>query len=73
MIDTKSGSMDMYTLKFNRKCQSNVQIDFTTTLILYKGPCFGFPGWSSGKESACQSRAHGFDPWAWKIPYAQGN
>ena len=44
MIDPNSGSMGMYTLKFNRKCQSNDQIDFTTTLILYKGPCFGIPG-----------------------------
>ena len=40
----KRGSKDMCILKCNRKCQSNVQIDFTTTLILYKGPCFGFPG-----------------------------
>ena len=31
-------------LKCNRKWQRKVQIDFTTTSILYKGPCFGFPG-----------------------------
>ena len=29
----KRGSKDMCILKCNRKCQSNVQIDFTTTLI----------------------------------------
>ena len=23
----------------------------------------GLPWWSSGKESACQCRRHGFDPW----------
>ena len=27
----------------------------------------GFPGSASGKESACQSRRHGFDPWVGKI------
>ena len=28
----------------------------------------GLPCWLSGKESACQSRRHMFDPWAGKIP-----
>ena len=35
-------------------------------------PYFGFPGWVSGKESACQCRRrrrHGFDPWVGKIPW----
>ena len=27
----------------------------------------GLPGWLSGKESACQCRRHGFDPWVRKI------
>ena len=31
----------------------------------------GFPGGLSGKESACQSRRHRFDPWSGKIPYAE--
>ena len=30
----------------------------------------GFPSWSSGRESACQCRGHGFDPWSGKIPHA---
>ena len=30
---------------------------------------FGFPWWLSGKESACQCRRRGFDPWAGKIPW----
>ena len=25
------------------------------------------PWWLSGKESACQCRTHGFEPWVWKI------
>ena len=29
----------------------------------------GLPGWLSGKESACQCRRHGFDPWVRKIPW----
>jgi len=28
--------------------------------------------WSSGKESACQFRACGFDAWSGKIPHATG-
>ena len=30
---------------------------------------WGFPGGSSGKESACQCRRHRFDPWVQKIPW----
>ena len=53
---------------------------------LYKGR-EGFPGGASGKEPACQSRRHRFDPWvrksplegmathssilAWKIPWTE--
>ena len=29
----------------------------------------GFPGGASGKESTCQCRRHGFDPWVGKIPW----
>ena len=31
---------------------------------------WGLPWWSSGKESTCQCRVHGFDPWSGKIPHA---
>ena len=31
----------------------------------------GLHWWCSGKESACQCRRHGFDPWSEKIPYAE--
>ena len=30
----------------------------------------GLPWWLSGKESACQNKRHGFDPWSRKIPHA---
>ena len=29
----------------------------------------GLRWWCSGKESTCQSRKHGFDPWVGKIPW----
>ena len=29
----------------------------------------GLPWWLSGKESACQCRKHGFNPWLKKIPW----
>ena len=32
-------------------------------------PNLVFPRWLSGKESACQCRRHGFDPWVGKIPW----
>ena len=29
----------------------------------------GLPQWLSGKESACQCRRLGFNPWSWKSPW----
>ena len=29
----------------------------------------GLPRWLNGKESTCQCRRHGFDPWVGKIPW----
>ena len=29
------------------------------------------PRWLSGKESACQCRRCGFNPWVWKIPWSR--
>ena len=36
--------------------------------VLQKGR-EGFPGGTSGKEPACQSRRHWFDPWIRKSPW----
>ena len=30
----------------------------------------GLPWWLSGKDSACQWKRHGFNPWSRKIPHA---
>ena len=32
-------------------------------------PQYGLPWWLRGKESTCQCRRHGFDPWVGKIPW----
>ena len=34
--------------------------------------CYGLPWWLRGKESACQCRRRGFDPWVRKIPCLAG-
>ena len=31
--------------------------------------CVGLPWWLGGKDSACQCKRCGFDPWAGKIPW----
>ena len=36
--------------------------------IVIKNTNRGFPWWLSGKESTCQCRGHGFNPWSKKIP-----
>ena len=36
----------------------------------FKKKLLGFPWWRSGRESACQCRGHGFEPWSGKIPHA---
>ena len=35
-----------------------------------KNALAGLPWWLSGKESTCQCRRHGFNPWSRKIPQA---
>ena len=41
----------------------------SSVFIEYLSPSWGFPRHLSGKESACQSRRCGFDPWVRKIPW----
>ena len=38
--------------------------------VLLANAFVGLPWWLRGKESACQHRRHGFDPWSGKIPHA---
>ena len=45
--------------------------DWETELNWLKCEAEGFPGGTSGKESAPQCRRHGFDPWVRKIPWSR--
>ena len=44
--------------------------DVPFCLLRFKMDSPGLPWWLSGKESACQCRGHGFDPWSRKITHA---
>ena len=63
-------SPHQYTWYFSpkgSKCETDLQIvDHFST----QKPSLGLPWWLSSKESACQCRRHGFNPWFRKIPYA---
>ena len=39
-----------------------------TTIFKIDKPQRGLPWWLSGKESTCQCRRHGFNPWVRKLP-----
>ena len=41
-----------------------------TQTAWFKRADLDFPGGTVDKESACQCRVHGFDPWSEKIPRA---
>ena len=80
---TTSASWEIsYTYMQTQKCiysssiwvpHSFLQIELTLEFIPFKKKFIylGFPWWLSGKESACQGRRHGFDPWSRKMPHAK--
>ena len=39
--------------------------------VLYSVSATGLPPWLSGKESTCQCRRYGFDPWVRKISWTK--
>ena len=43
---------------------NNINLNNRTSNISFR-----FPGWFSGKESACQCRRHRLDPWVGKMPW----
>ena len=51
----------MWTLHYISLCDFNLTIEYPKV-----------PWWLSGKESACQSRRHGFNPWSAKVPHVLG-
>ena len=44
--------------------------NFNYKLNVFKGYRTELPRWSSGWESTCQCRGHGFNPWSGRIPHA---
>ena len=48
-----------------------LKLEVAVTIFSIKEfPGLGVPWWLSGKESICQCRRHGLDPWSGKIPHA---
>ena len=54
----------MPTNKYSKLLSGHIKWQFT-----YLNGSKGLPRWFSGKESACQCRRHGFNPWVGKIPW----
>ena len=57
-----------WTLTIMKKAVMNIHIEF----FLYGHIHFGASLWLSGKESACQWKRHGLDPWVRKISCRRG-
>ena len=45
--------------------------DKASIILICKFRNWGLSWWLSGKESTCQGRRHGFDPWSGKTPHAE--
>jgi len=52
--------------------KGNSQLNVRKKSFLLKWNIMRLPWRSNGKESACQCRGHGFDPWSRKLPHAAG-
>ena len=61
----------------NRQCMSHSKSSPRLVIIISPPPPLLIKEttrllwWLSGKESACQSKRHGFDPWSRKIPHSK--
>ena len=44
-------------------------VKFLKLILMHFSYIYWLPRWFSGKESACQGRRLGFDPWVRKIPW----
>ena len=54
-------------LKLDDVCMASLLLYMLS--ILPNRKFIGLPRWLSGKESTCQCRRHGFNPWVGKIPW----
>ena len=59
----------LYWLDLFLKYQSFAAILWNPFFWIQSKIACGLPTWFSGKESACQYRRHGFNPWVEKIPW----
>ena len=62
----------MWSHMWNLKNQPNKTNENNQWLFKwkFKNMTYRLPWWLSGKESTCQCRRHGFNPWSGKIPHA---
>ena len=63
--------MDTSSVSEGKKCRTEIhRVKFSNISSIEKKTNPALPCWPSGKESTCQCRRHGFDPWSGKIPHA---
>ena len=67
-FERKSLWMLFYMLMYTKKVHFRPDLGWVLLRMAYHFS-LGIPRWLSGKESACQRRRCGFDPWAGKIPW----
>ena len=60
--------LHFYLHKYLKVCTQKMYV-FCLYKYLQSAALEGLPRWLSTKESACQSRGQGFDPWVGKIPW----
>ena len=61
---------DQYNM-YEHQLQYQGRFFFFSPWITNKDLVLGLPGWSSGQESSCQGRGHGFQPWSRMVPHAR--
>ena len=64
MVEGKSGEWDVLEAKRKKEVSLRGNDQWCYMLLMW---WYSVPGSSEGKESACQSRRPGFDPWVGKI------
>ena len=76
VLDAKLRSQSkMQSVKIFPQSKTKQKYDLEGIIIEERGlqnTVQGLSWWLSGKESACQCRRHGFDPWSRRIPHCSG-
>ena len=66
--EPEGGPLSPSLTSANKSSHIHTGIVISFCLILFEGHLQPIPRRLSGKESTCQCKRHGFDPWVWKIP-----